>query len=265
MFGFAGALRTKYFGFPHLAQRLIAGAGGLVTLAAAPRVYTTSAIVLTALALATFALPAFRHLVRSDGLRVLFGIAAASLPFDREVLGTPSNIGWFLTVWLSLLSVMRLPQQAWKVVLLVLGGYVVIFSSPLAVVNLPLWLLRGWHGARRRDRLEVALSAGLVVGLGVLIAWCGRLGSDASWTPSGGKGFTLLADPGGFFGRYLALTFYWVTALVLRPASLSGDWTAVMPSVAGGVLLLGLVATSVWGRLRSLPTVLAAAYLFVGR
>src|SRR5262249_41479009 len=69
--GFPRAVQNLYMGFPHLGQRMVAFVGGLVPVAAAPRVYTTVTITLTALCLATFALPAFRHLVRSDALRVL--------------------------------------------------------------------------------------------------------------------------------------------------------------------------------------------------
>ena len=264
MLGFPRALRTLYFGYPYLTQRLIALVGGLVPLSAVPRVYTSSAIALTALALATFALPAFRHLVRSDGLRVLFGIGVACLPFDQEVLSNPTNVGWFLAVWLSLLSVMRLPRQGWKVALLTLGGWIVIFTSPLAIVNLPLWLLRVWHGARRRDRLEVVSSAALVAGITTLIALCGHLGAEANWTPSGAKGLAVLADPLGFLGRYLSMTFYWVTALLVRPGRLAGRAADLGPPVVGALLLAGTTVISAAGRLRSLPVVLAATFLFVG-
>jgi hypothetical protein len=262
--GFPRALRTLYFGYPYLTQRLIALVGGLLPLADAPRLYTSSAIALTALSLAAFALPAFRHLVRSDGLRVLFGIAAVCLPFDQEVLSNPANVGWFLAIWLSLLSVMRLPRQAWKVALLTLCGWVVIFTSPLAIVNLPLWLLRGWWGVRRRDPLEVGCSAALLAGAGALMVLCGRLGADASWTPSGAKGFTLLSDPQGFLGRYLALTFYWAAALPLRPGTLVGHPADIAAPIVGALLLAGLIVLSVAGRLRSLPALLTATYLFLG-
>jgi hypothetical protein len=99
--GFPHALAKLYFGFPYLAHRLIAFAGGLVPFALAPRVYTTSAIAITALGLATFALPAFRHLVRSDGLRVLFGVVAVSAPFDQDVLSNPTIFGWSRSRWFS--------------------------------------------------------------------------------------------------------------------------------------------------------------------
>jgi hypothetical protein len=161
--GFGHALLKLYNGYPNLVQRLIAMLGGWVPFAAAPRVYTTSAIALTAFALASFSLPAFRHLVRSDALRVVFGIAAVSAPFDREVLSNPTNLGWFIAIWLSLLSVMRLARQPWEVVLLGLLGSAAVFATPLATINLPLWLLRGWRGVRHIPRSRKPMESGSLV------------------------------------------------------------------------------------------------------
>src|SRR5579862_2849406 len=68
--GFWSAFCSFYGGFPFLAQRLIAVVGGLVPTAAVALVYAATAIVVTALIMATFSLPTFRHLVRNDALRV---------------------------------------------------------------------------------------------------------------------------------------------------------------------------------------------------
>src|SRR5262249_18994344 len=112
-------------------QRLIALLGGLVPLAHAPLVYTTSAIAISALALASFSLPCFRHLVHHDELRILWAIAAASLPAEQELLSTATNVGWYVAIWFALLSVMRFPRQPWQLGLLVGAGTVAIFTTPL--------------------------------------------------------------------------------------------------------------------------------------
>src|SRR5262245_24553384 len=106
--GFPRAVTSFYANFPYLGQRLIAAAAGLMPFAAAPRVYTTAAIAISALCVAVFSLPTFRHLARSDLLRVLWAIAVVSLPFHDYnalgLLGSPSNLGWWVAVWLALLS-----------------------------------------------------------------------------------------------------------------------------------------------------------------
>src|SRR5262245_24032290 len=55
--GFLRSVARLYNDYPNLTQRFIALLGGLVPVAEAPRVYTSGAIVLTALALASFSSP----------------------------------------------------------------------------------------------------------------------------------------------------------------------------------------------------------------
>ena len=161
--GFWKALGAFYHDFPYLLPRLIAFLGGLAPVADGPRIYTTSAIVLTACALATFALPAFRHFVRSDVLRVVWGVAVASIPsFGQEVLSTPTNLGWFVAIWLTLVSLMRLPRQRWRLALLGAAAGVALFSTPLAIMTLPFWALRAYRAVLRNDRRELGLSLALV-------------------------------------------------------------------------------------------------------
>jgi len=251
--GFPRALATLYQGFPYLTHRLIAFAGGLVPFAAAPRIYTTSTIALTALILASFSLPGFRHLVHSDGLRVLFGVTAVCLPYDREVLSTPTNLGWFVAIWLSLLSVMRLPAAPWRIGLLTLAGGVAIFSTPLAALNLPLWLLRAWHGRRRRVPAEVVASLIFVAALAAVVVVTRNLGTARS---------LVSIYPGGF----LAFVADRLVGFVLSPAALRAVHDAGTVAVgAVAVIVLAVLFAAVWvGRSRSLTAVLVALYFFLG-
>src|SRR5262245_33429240 len=180
--GFLRSVARLYNDYPNLTQRFIALLGGLVPVAEAPRVYTSGAIVLTALALASFSLPAWRHLVRRDALRVLFCMAVVCLPFDRGVLSTPTNLGWFLAIWLSLVSVMRLPREPWRVAVLAAAGSCVVFSTPLAPINLPLWLLRGVRGSVRGDRRELSFALVLIAALAGVVLFTHGMGSTASVT-----------------------------------------------------------------------------------
>src|SRR5262249_21268680 len=148
-----------YRGYPDLAQRLIAMVGGWVPFAHAPRVYTDGAIAVPALTLACFCLPAFRHIVRSEGLRLGFCVACVCVPGGVESFATPTNIGWFLAVWLVFLSLMRLPASPWRVAALGAGGAIAVFSTPLAVLMKPFWLLGAAAGGGRRHRNDVAVAA----------------------------------------------------------------------------------------------------------
>jgi hypothetical protein len=261
--GFPRALAKMYLGFPYLAHRLIAFAGGLVPFALAPRVYTSSAIAITALGLATFALPGFRHLVRSDGLRVLFGIAAVSAPFDREVLSNLTNLGWFVAIWLSLLSVMRLPRLPWKVVLLGLLGSAAVFATPLATINLPLWLLRAWRAVRRSDRAEAGFAAALLAAWAAVVLMTRDLGAQGTLGFQR-PGTMLLASPRGYLDKFACVVSYRVAVLVIPPGLMSrvdAAGTLALTAV-GGAVLLALIAASAAGRFRNLAGLLLAVSLF---
>jgi len=258
--GFGHSFLKLYNGYPNLAQRLIAMAGGWVPFSEAPRVYTTSAIVTTALALASFSLPGFRHLVGSDGLRVLFGVAAVCVPFDREVLSTPTNLGWFIAVWLSLLSVMRVPRRPWQVASLALAGWVAILSTPLAVLNAPLWLLRAWRGVRRRDRTDLALGVTLLAGLVLLALLAGRLGADWPAGMARGAERSLVATYADYLRSYVLVMSSNCAALLLPDATIGGKPAAA----AGALILAGLLAYCLAGRSRHRPGVVIALYFFAG-
>jgi hypothetical protein len=250
--GFGHALGKLYNGYPNLAQRLIAMVGGWVPFAAAPRVYTTSAIGLTALALASFSLPGFRHLVSSDALRVAFGVATVSAPFGQEVLSTPTNIGWFLGVWLALLSVMRVPRRRWQVVALALAGCAATLSTPLAPLNLPLWLLRAWRGAWRRNRVDLGLALTLLAAVVVVVVLTGDLGVLHESELGRSAAFNFLSC--------LSMTSYWCAGLLLGPGRLNEVQTLVI----GIVLLVGLVWVVLRERAHMLPGLPVALYYFAG-
>jgi hypothetical protein len=250
--GFVHALSKFYNGYPNLTQRMIALVGGWVPFEAAPQVYTASAMGLTALALASFSLPGFRHLVRSDALRAGFGIAAVSAPFGQEVLSTPTNLGWFLAIWLALLSVMRFPRRWSQVVALALAGCAAIFSTPLAAVSLPLWLLRAWRGARRRDRVDLAIGVTLLAALVLVVTLTRNLGAYQSSEIRRGAAFDGLS--------FLGMTSYWWVALALGPHRL----TDMQMVVVGAVALAGLTWVGVRQRARRLPGLPVALYYFVG-
>jgi hypothetical protein len=162
--GFWSALHKLWFGFPYLAQRLIAALGGAVPLVAVPLVYNASAIAITALTMATFSLAGFRHLVRSDGLRVAVCVAAVCVPAGQELVATPTNLGWFMAPWLVFLSVMRAPRSTALVVAWCLGGVLAMFSTPLAPVAAPLWVLRGVYGGYRRRGRDIAFASSQLFG-----------------------------------------------------------------------------------------------------
>ena len=265
-FGFPRAVTTFYANFPHLGQRLVAFAGGLVPLAAAPRVYASAAIAITALCVGTFSLPAFRHLVRSDLLRVLWAVAVVSLPLQDSaagpgVLATLANLGWWVAIWVALLSLVRLPAQPGRVMLLALGGALAVFSTPHAVVCAPLWLLRAWRAIQRRDRWELAFALALVIALALCFLLTGNLGANVQGTLH----LSFFSMPSVYLERYVALVSDRVAALVLGSATLAAVRTAGAGATAAVALavLVCLLAAALVGRRGVGQTILVAAYLYL--
>ena len=176
--GFPRALVRLYRGFPYLVPRLIAEIGTLVPVAAAPRVYTTAAIAIESLAVATFCAPRFRHLVRSDRLRIAWCVACVCLPSGAEVFATPTNVGWFLALWLLVVSSSTAPRGRGSFSFVVVGGIATVASTPLAVLLAPLWLLRCADGIVRRDRREVLLGAVLLASVAAIVLTTPLLGAE---------------------------------------------------------------------------------------
>jgi hypothetical protein len=157
--GFWSALLKGYKGFPYAAERGIAALGSAVPLVEVPLAYNVVSIVVTALAMATFSVPGFRHLIHGNALRVITCLAIVCIPAGQELVATATNVGWWLMVWLVFLSVVRAPRALALNIGWCVGGALAVLSTPLAPVAAPLWVLRAVHGAwgRRASDLSFAL------------------------------------------------------------------------------------------------------------
>jgi hypothetical protein len=158
IYGFWYSLGNFYRGSPYLLQRLVAAAATPFGIANAPLVYNLTAITVVSAASAFFSLPHFRHIVRSDYLRILFCIAVVSLPDSQELVGTLTNVHWYLAIWALLVSIMKLPVSWWGNALL-LGAYAIcVASAPIVLITAPIWLVRLVSAAAARRFLEAVVS-----------------------------------------------------------------------------------------------------------
>src|SRR5262245_30171432 len=243
MLGFPRAVVRLYRGFPFLGQRLIAAFGSLFPIAAAPRVYTTAAIVIEALSVATFSLPRFRHLVRSDALRALFCVACVSLPASVEVFATPTNVGWFIGLWLLFISLSTAPRGTPSLVGLAACSLGAIASTPLAVLLTPLWLLRSFDGMVRGDRREGVFGATLLVAFGFVFFTTPRLGAEGPLAVSV-PGYDAPVIVGFNWASLEVATARILTTLVVPQAMLTQLATSDPYLHLGAALVLGLLLGS---------------------
>jgi len=169
LFGIRQALWIPHAGYVLAVQRLTALLGSCFCPTLAPAVYNITALTLSACCCAFFVLPVFRAVVRSDLLRFvvccLFGVALDS----AELIGTITQIQWFLQL-AGILLLVRCwiresePHVVWRI----LEGLLVLLlalSCPLLVLAVPLalWLLWRRKGTLQSLVLLAVVAVQLVV------------------------------------------------------------------------------------------------------
>jgi hypothetical protein len=259
------ALCSLFGGFPFVVQRLVASLAGIVPTVAAPLAYNAAAILITALTMATFSLPAFRHLVGRDGVRAVACVATVCIPADQGMLASPSALGYFLAVWLVYLAVMRTPRTRVGTGAWCLGGALAVLSAPLAALAMPLCLLRAVRGAGRRRGADVAFGVAQVGTQLAVLAVSGVLGGRADLPEAITRFSRYPLDPwslctmlGWVVASYLDAAVF-TTAGFARLEAL-GTLAVVVPAVlVGAAIALACRGLSAGGRI----TVGLATYVLV--
>jgi hypothetical protein len=208
--------------------------GSYFCLALAPAVYNLTALTLSACCCAFFVLPVFRAVVRSDLLRFvvccLFAIALDS----AELIGTITQIQWFLQL-AGILLLVRCwiaegePRVVWRI----LGGLLALLlalSCPLLVLAVPLAL---WLLLRRKGMVQsLALLAGVAVQLVIYVQAGESRGQSSVFQ---------MHDLVRSLFVYLAARPV-LSSLVGRPLAmkLCGENTGLYAALAGIPVLIGL-------------------------
>jgi hypothetical protein len=171
LFGIRQALWIPHGGYLLFIQRLTAWWASFFPPILAPAFYNATALALSALCCAAFVLPVFRAVVRDDLLRLAAACLLAIALDSAELIGTITQIQWFLQIAGILLLVRHLIQdgqppwtrQVGEGLLMLL----LALSSPLLVLAVPLalWLLL----RRKALLLSLALLAGVAIQLVVYI------------------------------------------------------------------------------------------------
>jgi len=163
--GFWHAVATPYSGYLHVVPRILAAAFSGLKIQTLPAAYGISSITIAAFCCGAFSWPRFRCLISSDLVRALCCLLMAALPTGSELIGSITNLQWFLAPVAILLAFstpeagQRKPEALAIVALLVL----IALSTPGLFVVLPLFL---WQLAVKRGWARWN-SLALVLGLGV--------------------------------------------------------------------------------------------------
>ncbi len=149
--------------------KLLAAFVALFPVRYAPLVYDVFAILIASLACSLFALPWYRHLVRSDLLRILACLGATAALYTESLVDNLISSQWYLAL-IGLLLLFKAPVLDSKRSLTVacaLVACLAALTNPVLVTTAPVCL---WQLMRKRNTwVAAALLAGIVVQLGFFL------------------------------------------------------------------------------------------------
>jgi hypothetical protein len=173
LYGSLEALFIPYAGYLLFVPRLVAMFASLFPLVAEPTIYNGAALAIAAASCAVFCLPAFRSILAADALRFALCCVAAAALDTGELVGTITQIQWYLQfagILLLLYSGRKdAPHNPRENVILAVVMLVIALSVPMLIMVAPLALWLIWR-ARGTARLPaVALLAGTAIQVMVYI------------------------------------------------------------------------------------------------
>ncbi|MFI5335216.1 MAG: hypothetical protein ACHQ5A_00390 [Opitutales bacterium] len=165
---FPGVLFLPYAGYFHLLARLVAELWSGLPIAGQPYAFAATGLLLNAVILSAFYLPAFRGVVAPDLGRLAVVLLLALAP-QAENLGLILGLHWYLAFGLTLLLLVPAPVSRGAGIAVSALILLCIWSSPATFVLVPFALAVCWRSPRRADRLQAALMCAAFLVVGVLI------------------------------------------------------------------------------------------------
>ena len=134
---FFASLSTPYAGYFHVLPMLLAELMWTLPFLLIPIVNHIVALLLSTSMLSWFYSPYCRKVIRGDGYRFMAVIILALLPFQPN-LGMLLGLHWYFSFFVGLLLISDFPVQRVKILGLCLFLIVGAWSSPMAVIWIPL-------------------------------------------------------------------------------------------------------------------------------
>jgi len=259
LFGALEALQIPYGGYLLFIPRIVAMLGSLFPVSAAPAIYNGAALLLAALSCAVFCLPAFRSIIRSDLLRFAVCVVAIAALDTGELVGTITQIQWYLQfAAILLLFYSARPKAAPRLaagIALALLLLVLALSVPMLVLAVPvaLWIILHARGTARLPAF--ALLAGIAIQM-VIYAGAGiARGQNSLFN------FHHLLGPTAVYLAFRAV----LSSIIGRPRAMvmCARGTFVPSLLIGAVVLLWLAW--IWWKIDRAPGTPAAPVLGPGR
>ena len=157
-----GWIFVPYKGYLIVNTKLIAAIAALFPIVYAPLLYNVSAILIASLACSLFARTSYRHLIRSDWLRVCACLGATGALYTESLVDNVCNSQWYLAL-IGFLLLFRLSsgnEPRWKALLFPVVACIAALTNPVMVIAIPICL---WQLARKRNRwLALLMLVGIV-------------------------------------------------------------------------------------------------------
>lgn len=258
VYGPLSSVVRLYAGYLQLTQRLIADSAWLFSARFAPLIFTLAATIIGALCCATFFLPYFRHIIRSDALRLSCCILMATTIYSAELVGALVNVLWFMLVAGILLVFRELPDRPVRnLQRLAWGGLGAIMglTAPLLVIVMPFSIWRLWRKRDGTHWYEVALTLGTLFQIYVFLKFSENVKGYETILKT--ADYALGAGIAGFMYRGALSTLVGIDWTY----DLAGMGLLGFPQIALLIMAFGIAALWVSGNRKERAHILIACYL----
>lgn len=160
--GATSVVFKRHGGYLHIAPRLIAATASYFPLRYVPRVYAFVSLALAAASLAFFYSGRFRDVISTDTVRLGVILLMTLMP-NSDPLMRLHNLSFYGLWFVVMASLMELPQRFWPRAVLFVLLSLAIWSTPMAVVCLPVIFFRLWQSDGWGERVWwISLAASIV-------------------------------------------------------------------------------------------------------
>jgi hypothetical protein len=150
--GFWASLFMHYAGYLHFAPRIAALCCSILPLEHIPAAYAVVSLLIAAATLTFFFAPGFRSVIDSDIIRVVVVVMFTLMP-NADSLMRLTYLCWYLLFFIALMTLHPLPQRPVARWIFFVPVALSVWSAPLAMVCLPLILLRAWKANGSGERI----------------------------------------------------------------------------------------------------------------
>ena len=150
--GAFSVLLLPYNGYLQIVPRAVAALGSLFPLRFVPGLYAYASLILAATVFTFFYSANFRPVLASDTVRVGVILLLTLMP-NSDSLMRLAYLPWYMLWFITLVVLMELPRGSWRRGILFGALTLAIWSTPVAVVCLPVVFLRLLRAADQKERI----------------------------------------------------------------------------------------------------------------